>query len=82
LYLDLGKEAVVAVADIVTILDARLARVDANRRFLGQANVGGGPVGIPRGCRALVVTTRGVYPSAVSPRGLARRLAGTGVRGG
>ncbi len=82
MYLDLGRETVVAAADIVTILDAKLLRVEVNRRFLEQANAGRMPEGILRGCRALVVTTRGVYPSPMSPQGLVRRLAGAGGRGG
>ncbi|MDR7427843.1 MAG: hypothetical protein QN152_06005 [Armatimonadota bacterium] len=82
MYLDLGRQTVVAAGEIVTILDAKLARMEANRRFLEQASVRGFPEGSFRRCRALVVTTRGIYPSAISPQGLARRLTGGRIGGG
>lgn len=82
MYLDLGKEAVVSAAEIVTILDARLAWAEANRGFLERAAARGVSEDVLRGCRSLVVTTRGVYPSSMSPQGLARRLAGGRFRGG
>lgn len=82
MYLDLGRETVVAAAEIVTILDARLARAEANRRFLEQVASRGVPEAVLRGCRSLVVTTRGIYPSAMSPQGLARRLSAGRIRSG
>lgn len=77
LYLYLGGNVVVAVAEVVAIVGARALASEGNRQLVRRA-LARGELEEPalRGCRALVVTTRGIYPSAISPQGLARRLAG------
>lgn len=77
MYLHLGGNTVVAAVDVVTIVDARVLGAEANRRLLQQAVAAGQlqEAGL-QGCKALVVTTRGVYASTVSPQSLARRLGG------
>ncbi len=67
----------ITAADVVTIVDARVLATEGNRRFLEQA-MATGPLSEDalRGCKALVVTSRGIYTSPISPQGLARRLGG------
>lgn len=76
-YLHLGGNTVIPAAEVVTIVDARLLGAEANRHLLEQAIAAGylKEGGLQR-CKALVVTTRGVYASTVSPQSLARRLGG------
>ena len=77
MYLYLDGNTAIPAAEVVTIVDARLLGADANRRLLEQAIAAGHlkEGGLPR-CKALVVTTRGVYASSISPQSLARRLGG------
>jgi len=58
-------------------VDARLLGAETNKRLVERALASGrlqDEAGL-RGCKALVITTRGMYPSSISPQGLARRLA-------
>jgi len=75
-YLYLGADVAVPAGEVVTILDVRLLQSsEANRQLVEQAIASGRlQAGALEGCRALVVTSRGLYPSAVSPQSLARRL--------
>ena len=75
MYLHLGGNVVVLAGDVVTIVDARLLSAEANRRLVQQA-VATGKVREEdlRGCKSVVITTDGVYPSAISPQSLARRF--------
>ena len=77
MYLHLGGNTVIPAAEVVTIVDARLLGAEANRRLLEQAIAAGHlkEGGLLR-CKALVVTTRGVYASSISSQSLARRLGG------
>ncbi len=77
MYLHLGGNRVILAADVVTIVDARLLGAEANRRLLEQAIAAGQlEAGGLQRCKALVVTTRGVYASTISSQSLARRLGG------
>ncbi len=75
MYLHIGADASVAVADIIAILDARRAgRAPATREFLGMAESerrvyrpGGGKH------KSLVITTAGIYLSPISSGTLKRR---------
>ncbi len=77
----IGEDVVVRVEAIVAILDARLLRAaEANQQFLQQAAAAGRLRGYGlAGARSVVVTTKAVYPSPISPSTLARR-ARAGLR--
>ncbi len=80
MYLYLGGSVVVAASDVVTIVDARLLGAETNQPLLQHAVAAGGMREEDlRGCKALVVTTAGIYPSAVSPQSLARRMVALSV---
>lgn len=71
MYVHLGDGRIADVREVVVILDARrLARV-------GPPAVATRPAGVGRAApavRSLVVTTRGVFASPVSPWALAGRM--------
>ncbi len=78
MYLHLGGELVVAVADVVAILDVRVVEhAEANREFVDRAiqerRIRGN--GLTPDCKALVVTTAAVFTSGISAPTLARRMA-------
>ena len=76
MYLHLGQNVVVAVSEVVAIVD--LAAVQ-RRGFqledvIGQARQRGQVVRLAEGAgTSLVITTRGVYVSSISPLTLRRR---------
>ncbi|MDQ7842723.1 MAG: hypothetical protein QN141_01345 [Armatimonadota bacterium] len=78
MYLHLGGESVVAVLDVVAILDIRvLEGSEVNREFLDRAvadrRLRGD--GLSPGCKALVVARdRTVFTSGLSASTLARRM--------
>lgn len=77
MYVHLGGDLIVAVNDVVAILDARLLQAaEINREFadraMGTKRLWGD--GITPGCKSLVVTTAGVFTSAISAPTLARRM--------
>jgi len=77
MYVHLGGEVVVPIQDIVGIFDARMLEGNEdNQRFLESARTHGRMVAeIPVGDRkAVVVTTDGVYTSAISSLTLVRRV--------
>lgn len=78
MYLHLGGEIVVAIAEVVAILDMRLLdHAEVNREFIDRAlndkRVRG--EGLTPGCKALVVTRDAVFTSGISAPTLARRMA-------
>ncbi len=81
MYLHLGDDRVVRMAEVVAILDARLLRTsEVNQRFFERAAAAGRVLGHNlAGARSVVVTVRGLYPSAISAATLARR-ARTGLK--
>lgn len=79
MYLHISGSTVILVADVISIVDARLLTCDVNERLLDQAAAAGRlKEAVMRGCKALVITTRGIYPSTLSVGSLARRLLGLG----
>ncbi len=83
MFLHLGGDLVVAVADVVAIVDCRLLEhAEVNREFLDRAlaadRIRGG--GLTPDCKALVITPKAVYTSGISAPTLARRM-GQGKRG-
>ena len=77
MYVHLGGEVVVPIQDIVGIFDARMVDGNAdNQRFLELARAQGRMMAeIPEEDRkAVVVTTDGVYASAISSLTLVRRV--------
>ncbi len=73
----------VAVADVVAIVDSRLLEhAEVNREFLDRAlaadRIRG--EGLTPDCKALVITPQAVYTSGISAPTLARRM-GQGKRG-
>jgi extracellular matrix regulatory protein B len=78
MYVHLGGEVVVPIQDIIGIFDAKLiAGNDDNLRFMEVARSQGRirsdiP---PADLKAVVVTTAGIYPSAISSLTLVRRVA-------
>ncbi len=77
MYLHLGGSIVVPAAEIVTILDARLISAEANRGLLREVIAAGRlQADDLKACKAFVVTVKGIYPSAISPQSLAKRLGG------
>ncbi len=83
MFLHLGGDMVVAVADVVAIVDRRLLEhAEVNREFLDRAlaadRIRG--EGLTPDCKALVITPKAVYTSGISAPTLARRM-GQGKRG-
>ena len=77
MYVHLGGDVVVPIQDIVGIFDARMIEGNEdNQRFLDVARTHGRMVAeIPTHDRkAIVVTTDGVYTSAISSLTLVRRV--------
>ena len=77
MYVHLGGEVVVPIQDIVGIFDARMLEGnDDNERFLASARANGRMVvEISAGdLKSVVVTTHGVYTSAISSLTLVRRV--------
>lgn len=77
MYVHLGGDLIVAVNDVVAILDVRLLQAaEINREFadraMGAKRLWGD--GITPECKSLVVTTAGVFTSAISAPTLARRM--------
>lgn len=77
MYIHLGGDLVVPIREVVAILDARLLEhSEKNRALVERAaltnNLKG--IGIGPDCKALVVTTGGIYTSGVSAPTLARRM--------
>jgi hypothetical protein len=84
MYVHIGDEVVVPARELVAILDARLLQgSEANQAFFAREASAGRIRGHHwGGARSVVLTTRGVYPSPISPRTLARRvLAASGPSG-
>ncbi|HEY3249377.1 MAG TPA: DUF370 domain-containing protein [bacterium] len=76
MYLHLGGNLVVAVRDIVSILDGRMVgSSEVNQEFVDHARrnhrLHGG---LPAEWKSLVVTVEGIYPSGISAATLARRM--------
>lgn len=74
MYVHLGGETVVDTREVVVILDVRRMRTTEARAFLARARVGHQGTAP----RAVVVTTRGVYPAPVTAATVARRVARVG----
>lgn len=77
MYVHLGGGVVVAIQEIIGIFDARLIEGnDDNQRFMEMAHSQGRiRAEIPREDRkSMVVTTEGVYTSAISSLTLVRRV--------
>jgi len=79
-YVHLGGDLVVAVSDVVAIVDIRLLEhAEVNREFVDRAlaanRVHG--EGLTPDCKALVVTPHAVFTSGISVPTLARRMART-----
>ena len=80
MYLHLGGSVVVPASDVVTIVDARLLGAETNRPLIRHVVAAGGIREEDlRGCKAVVVTTVGIYLSAVSPQSLARRMVALAI---
>jgi len=88
-YLHLGGDVVVSIQEVVGIFDARLLEGNEdNRRFVEAARAHGRiraevP---PAECKAVVVTTGGIYTSVISSMTLQKRVMNVqwglgGVRG-
>jgi hypothetical protein len=78
MYVHLGAELVVAVTDVVAVLDARLlAGSPINEEFIRRAQAAGHLRGqeLTAESKSVVVTrSRGVYVSGISPATLTRRM--------
>lgn len=77
MYVHIGGEVVLLIPDIVGIFDARMIAGNAdNERFIERSRAHGRMrVEVPPHDRkAVVVTTGGVYESAISPVTLVRRV--------
>ncbi|HEV2438468.1 MAG TPA: hypothetical protein VGX97_00210 [bacterium] len=82
MYVHIGGEVVLLIPEIVGIFDARMIAGSAdNERFIERARAQGRMrVEVPSQDRkAIVVTTGGVYESAISPVTLVRRVTNAGV---
>jgi hypothetical protein len=78
MYVHLGGELVVDVRELVAIIDTRrLARTAAAQGLLAAARAG--KSGPPP--RAVIVTTRGVYASPITPATIAARIRVLGTVG-
>ena len=82
MYVHIGGEVVLLIPDIIGIFDARLIAGNSdNERFVERARAQGlmrfeVPV---HDHKAVVVTTGGVYESAISPVTLVRRVTNAGT---
>lgn len=80
MYVHLGGEVVVAVREVIAVLDGRSVATSAiNQDLIARAPRLGDPAGtVPapasRGAASWVVTTGGVHPSGMSAATLARRM--------
>lgn len=77
MYVHIGGEIVLLIPEIVSIFDARMiAGNPDNERFIERARAQGRMrVEVPpQDRKAVVVTTGGVYESAISPVTLVRRV--------
>ncbi len=77
MYVHLGGNQVVAIRDVVAVVDSRaLGQSEINQEFVDLARKGrrihGGDQ--PAEWKALVVTVDGIYPSGISAATLARRM--------
>lgn len=77
MYVHLGGDLVVAIREVVAIVDRRLIEhAEVNREFIDRAlatkRVRGG--GLTPECKALVVTKQAVFTSGISVPTLARRM--------
>lgn len=72
MFVYLGEEVVVDVRQLVAILDVRRFRRGATSATMAERAVQG-HLGEPPP-RALVVTTRGVFPVVIGPEAVARRV--------
>ncbi len=82
MYVHIGGEVVLLIPEIVGIFDARLISGNAdNERFVERARAQGRMrVEVPvHDRKAVVVTTGGVYESAISPVTLVRRVTNAGI---
>ncbi len=76
MYLHLGAGVVVALQDLVGIFDSRLLQENEdNQRFIASSRKSGRIMSEvpPADCKAVVVTTTGVYTSAISSLTLQKR---------
>ena len=78
MYVHLGGEMVVAVTEVVAVLDARLVAGSAiNQEFVRRAEAAGRVRGngVTAKCKSLVVTRDlTVYAAGISPATLTRRM--------
>ncbi len=77
MYVHLGGEVVVPIYDIVGIFDARMLEgSEDNERFLTSSRANGRMLVEmrPQDRKSIVVTTHGVYASAISSLTLVRRV--------
>ncbi len=77
MYLHLGGDLVVAVADVVAIVDVRLLEhAEVNREFVDRARTANQVrgKGLTPDCKALVVTPQAIFTSGISAPTLARRM--------
>ncbi|HLA23855.1 MAG TPA: hypothetical protein VJ206_00530 [bacterium] len=78
MYVHLGGELVVAVTEVVVVLDARLvAGSPINQEFVRRAEAAGRVRGggVTAECKSLVVTRDlAVYAAGISPATLTRRM--------
>ena len=82
MYVHVGGDVVLLIPDIVGIFDARMMEGSPdNERFMERARAQGRMrVEVPhRDRKAIVVTTGGVYQSAISPVTLVRRVTNAGA---
>ncbi len=81
-FVHLGGETVVDAREVVAILDARTQRKSSvGRALLAKAAATGrlaDPRGLP-GARAIVVTTRRLYPTPATPSTVAARVGQAGA---
>lgn len=72
----IGEDVVVRADEIVAIVDARLAQTaEVNQEFFQRAAAAGWLRGERLSdARSVVVTTRGLYPSQISPSTVATRV--------
>ena len=78
MYVHLGGDLVVAVMDVVAVLDARLVAGSViNEEFIGHAQAAGrlrGQSAPAEGKSVVVTRDQAVYVSGISPATLARRM--------
>ena len=75
MFVHLGGDSVVDIREVVAILDARrLQRADARALLARAAQASGDPQNL-KAARAIVVTTRGLFATPISPAAVARRIA-------